>query len=450
MSISSRSVVQSTFAFLLVGFLALLGIVGMTLWLNERAQHYFDQAIEARDTRGAAVELRNAIQTAESGQRGFMVAGNEIYLALYDTSKTQSTRQLAELKRLLAPYRESDVAVERLTTILAEKFDEMDQIITLKRARYDDDALKLFQSNKGKALMDEANLFFLGIIRQADQRLTMGVSEQRESAGWLRLVSGLGAVVIVLVVGGAAFGLYRYARELKETRDEVRGLNEALEQRVSERTRDLVLANERSQVLLSEVNHRVANSLALVSSLVSLQAKQMGDAASKAALAETQDRIFAISLVHKRLYGSTNVRVVTLDEYLSGLLDHLKTSLRAEGQGVSLSYELDPVRLPIDASINLGVVVTEWVTNAFKYAYPEGAGEVRVRLRTLPEGDVQLSVEDDGVGRSENAPAKGTGLGSRIVTAMAASMKAKVDYKARQPGMLALLTFRPPPEEAAQ
>src|SRR5688572_27176378 len=102
MSISSRSVVRSTFAFLFIGFLALLGIVGMTLWLNERAQFYFGQAIEARDTRGAAVELRNAIQTAESGQRGFMVAGNEIYLSLYDLSRTQATRQLAELKRLLA------------------------------------------------------------------------------------------------------------------------------------------------------------------------------------------------------------------------------------------------------------------------------------------------------------------------------------------------------------
>lgn len=443
MSISSRSVVRSTFAFLFIGFLALLGIVGMTLWLNERAQVYFEQAIEARDTRGAAVELRNAVQTAESGQRGFMVAGNEIYLSLYDTSKTQATRQLAELKQLLAPYRESDVAVERLTSIIAEKFGEMDEIITLKRARHDADALALFQSNRGKALMDEANLFFLGIIRQADQRLTTGVAEQRENAGWLRLVSGLGALVIVVVVGGAAFGLVRYTRELRATRDEVNALNAELEQRVSDRTRDLVLARDRAQVLLSEVNHRVANSLALVSSLVSLQAKQMGDAASKAALAETQDRIFAISLVHKRLYGSKDVRTVTLDEYLAGLLDHLKSSLRSEGQGVTLSYSLDPVVLPTDASINLGVVVTEWVTNAFKYAYPEGRGEVRVALRSLADGQVELSVADDGVGRAEGAPAKGTGLGSRIVTAMASSMKATVDYQKREPGMVALLTFLP-------
>ena len=195
MPISSRAVVGSTFAFLAVGLLALLGIVGMTLWLGERAQVYFDQVIEARDTRGAAVELRNAVQTAESSQRGFLVTGNEIYLAPYDTAKAKAQRQLAELKRLLAPYPESAVPVERLTAIVAEKFDEMDQTITLKRARHDEEALAIFRTNRGKTLMDEANIFFSGIIRQADDRLTerrrraahqcrAGCGSCRRSARW--------------------------------------------------------------------------------------------------------------------------------------------------------------------------------------------------------------------------------------------------------------------------
>ena len=194
MSISSRAVVSSTFAFLAVGFLALFGIVGMTVWLGERAQVYFDQVIEARDTRGAAVELRNAVLTGESSQRGFMVTGNEIYLAPYDTAKAQAQRHLAELKRLLAPYPESAMPVERLTSIVGEKFGEMDETITLKRARHDAEAMAIFSSNRGKTLMDEANIFFSGIIRQADDRLTEGVAEQRTNAVWLRLVSALGAL----------------------------------------------------------------------------------------------------------------------------------------------------------------------------------------------------------------------------------------------------------------
>ncbi|MEO8759124.1 MAG: CHASE3 domain-containing protein [Devosia sp.] len=442
MPISSRSVMQSTFVFLVIGLVALLSIVATTFWLGERAQGYFNLAVEARDTRGAAVDLRNSMQTAEASQRGFLLTGNEIYLSPYDTAKTEGQRKLATLRQLLAPYPEAAVPVQRLTSLLADKFDELDQTITLKRARHDDEALAIMRTNKGKAISDEANVFFSGIVKFADDRLTAGVEEQRTNAGLLRLVSAIGGLVIIAVVGGAAFVLLRYTRELRMTRDEVNALNAELEQRVSERTVDLVASRDRAQVLLSEVNHRVANSLALVSSLVGLQSKAISDKAAKDALAETQDRIFAISLVHKRLYSSNDVRVVTLDEYLKGLLDHLQTSMRGDGQSTVLRYDLAPVQLGTDASINLGVVVTEWVTNAFKYAYPVGtAGEIRVRLRALPEGRAELVVEDDGVGRAEGAPAKGTGLGSRIVSAMAQGLGGTIAYEPRTPGTLARAIF---------
>ena len=441
MSISSRSVVRSTFAFLIVGFLALLVIVGTTYWLGERAQTYFDVAVEARDTRVAAVELRSSVQTAESSQRGFIVTGNEIYLAPYDTAKVQAQRHAAELETLLAAYPESATSMERLSAVVAEKFAEMDETITLKRARHDDEAMAIFRTNRGKTLMDEANIFFSGIIRQADQRLTAGVDEQRANANWLRLVTMLAGVVIIAVIAGAIFTIYRYTVELRTTRDEVTALNADLERRVAERTSDLTLARDRAEVLLKEVNHRVANSLALVSSLVALQSRSVTDPAAKAALVETQDRIFAVSLVHKRLYDSGDVRTVTLDEYLGTLLEHLKTSLRGEGQGVELAYTLEPLRLDTDLSINLGVVVTEWVTNAFKYAYPDGRGEVRVHLRQREGGAAELVVEDDGVGRADDAPAKGTGLGSRIVTAMAGGIGAKVEYQSRHPGTTARLVI---------
>jgi two-component sensor histidine kinase len=185
----------------------------------------------------------------------------------------------------------------------------------------------------------------------------------------------------------------------------------------------------------------VANSLAMVSSLVQLQSKSLADDAAKKALQETQDRIFAISLVHKRLYTTNEARSVTLDEYLTGLLDHLKTSLRSAGQGTMLSYQIAPVHLATDATINLGVVVTEWVTNAFKYAYPDGGGEIRVRLDELADGRVELVVEDDGIGRAPDAPVKGSGIGTRIVNAMAMSMGAEVSYEPRSPGTLARLRF---------
>ncbi|MER9357746.1 sensor histidine kinase [Mesorhizobium sp. M0514] len=178
---------------------------------------------------------------------------------------------------------------------------------------------------------------------------------------------------------------------------------------------------------------------------MNLQSKAVGDRASKDALAETQDRIFAISLVHRRLYGSSDVRSVDLDAYLTGLLDHLRTSMRSQVHGISLSYNIEPIDLETDTSINLGVVVTELVTNAFKYAYPDGVGEIRVRLSKLAGEQAELVVEDDGVGKADGAPAKGTGVGSRIIIAMCISLGAKIDYRNLQPGTAAHLVFSTKP-----
>lgn len=441
MPISTRFVVQTTIGLLAVGFATLLFIVGMTIWLGERAQVYFDEAIEARDTREAAVELRSAVQTAESSQRGFIVTNNEIYLAPYDSAKVLAQRQLDALKRSLASHPEMDTLLQRLSAVIGEKFNEMDLTISMKADRREAEAMALLRSNRGKALMDEANVFLSGIVRVADERLTEGVREQRANAWRLRWVSVIGAVVIVLVVGGVIATIAQYARENGLARDEVRLLNTSLEERVRRRTADVAQARDRAEVLLAEVNHRVANSLTLVAALVKLQAGALTDKAAKDALGEAHARILAISLVHKRLYSDGDVRFVALDEYLSSLLDHLETSMRHEGHGASLSYQLEPLKLRTDATVNLGVVVAEWVTNAFKYAYPDRRGEVRVRLRSLPDGRAELVVEDDGVGRSESGPAQGTGLGTRLVNGIAATMGAEIQYLARQPGTAARLAF---------
>jgi two-component sensor histidine kinase len=446
MPISGRFVVNSTIILLTVGFLALLAIIGATIWLGENAQHYAGQASLARDTRISAVELRSALQSAESSQRGFLVGGNEIYLAPYNSAKAHAQTQFERLKASLRPSAQADLIIKRLTDLTAEKFEEMDRTITFKSDLHDPEALAIFSSNRGKALMDEANVFLSSIIRSSDERLTTGIAEQRRNATWLRWVSAIGGLVIIVVVGGVTITVFRYAREIMQTRDEVQGLNAALEHRVRDRTADLIAARDKAELLLAEVNHRVANSLSMVAALVRLQSNAMNEPVAKEALKETQARIDAIASVHKRLYSSGDARFVELDEYLSGLLSNVETSMRNEGHGASLRYDLEPLKLKPDSSVNLGVIVTEWVTNAFKYAYPDRAGEVRVRLKRLADGRAELLVEDDGVGRGTDGVAKGSGLGTRIVNAMARTIGAEVEYIARHPGTGARLAFPSPAE----
>ena len=427
---------------LTIGFLALIVIVGTTIWLVERGNSLFEKSALQRTTRVVAVELRDHLRTAESSQRGFLLTGNQIYLAPYDTAKTRARQELDDLGQLIAPDAPNWAMLPRLSEAVGEKIVDMDSSIALKSAGRDVEAMALLQRNRGKALMDEINVFLYGAILIADENGTLNSAEQQRNASLLRWISAGAAVVIILVVFAVAFTVYRNGQDLKLARDEVRAINLSLEERVKTRTADLAMARERAEVLLAEVNHRVANSLQLVAVLVRMQLRSVTDPAAQDALRETQSRINAISLIHKSLYTSGDVTNVALHDYLGAMLRNLETAMRKDGHTAIVKCYLEPMSLPTDASVNLGVAVQELVTNAFKYAYPdEKTGEVRVRLKRLGDGKAELTVEDDGVGIATNTAHAGTGLGSKIIQTMASALQTRVEYTDRAPGTAARLVL---------
>jgi two-component sensor histidine kinase len=202
-------------------------------------------------------------------------------------------------------------------------------------------------------------------------------------------------------------------------------------------------------MLLQEMNHRVANSLQLISALIELQARKLPDEPARALLRQAAERVEAVSLVHRRLYTSQDVESVEMDSYLAGLVGELSraTSGGTEGPGV-IELACAKVRLETDRAVAAGLVVNELVTNALKYAYPGSQGTVRVILEQIgPGGMLRLIVEDDGVGFADDAPAAGSGLGSLIVTSMANTLRATVERDGSHAGTRMVLTM-PPHAEA--
>ncbi|MFO1151851.1 MAG: histidine kinase dimerization/phosphoacceptor domain -containing protein [Alsobacter sp.] len=199
--------------------------------------------------------------------------------------------------------------------------------------------------------------------------------------------------------------------------------------------REVREARDKAVLLLAEVNHRVANSLALAISLVRMQAAALQDSEAKAALAETQNRIAAIAKLHRSLYTSEDVRSVNLAAYLEGLAGELADTLTADGRTPALRLDLSPVQVPTDKAVSIGMVATELVTNAVKYAYPpETTGDVRLILRARDDGGFVLRVEDDGVGYGVAEPGQGSGLGSKIVGSLVRALKSDLRYERGSPG----------------
>lgn len=212
----------------------------------------------------------------------------------------------------------------------------------------------------------------------------------------------------------------------------MRQAKEAAEAEVrAARDRYAALAAER-EMLLREVNHRVGNSLQIIASLLHLQASSAGDDGVKAALTNAMGRVAAVAQVHRRLYTSHDLQAVMLDQYLEALLDDLRRS--AEGEKLTqLTLASEPIELDPDRAVAVGIIVNELVINAVKYAYPGGSGPIHVTLAR--SGDrIDLSVADEGIGLSD-APAPGsTGMGQRIVDAMALKLEARITYGRGRPG----------------
>jgi two-component sensor histidine kinase len=224
---------------------------------------------------------------------------------------------------------------------------------------------------------------------------------------------------------------------------EIRLAHAAAEAEVREsRDRFEKLARER-EVLIHEINHRIANSLQLVNAFLRLQSGAAGQAETKTALSNAMVRVNAVGHVHRQLYSGSDVREIDLGRYLEDLLVDLRKAFGKES-GAELSVSAEPIATTTDRAVSIGMMVTELVLNAAKYAYPAGeSGPVRVFCHAAPDGGLDLVVEDDGIGMSESAPAKGGGLGRRIVGMMGTKLRAEISQDPGHKGVRTRIRIPP-------
>jgi len=197
-----------------------------------------------------------------------------------------------------------------------------------------------------------------------------------------------------------------------------------------EREREAAL-NHAAQ-LLEELNHRVMNSLSMIGSIISLEARGLTDAACKAAFVRMRARIDAIANLYRGLTRTRSVDTVTAHSYLTALVQNVIASSNS-GDRLDIEFDIPDTPLSTRIAVPLGLIVNEWVTNSLKYAYKgRSDGRLGVTL-TVEGGTMSVSVWDDGPGIDPNARVD-SGLGQKLTDAFAAELDGRMEVSSSATG----------------
>jgi chemotaxis family two-component system sensor kinase Cph1 len=210
----------------------------------------------------------------------------------------------------------------------------------------------------------------------------------------------------------------------------LKDLNGQLTRLLQEQT----LLVEQKDYLIGEVNHRVQNSLQLVTSFLNLQTRAAASPEVRTTLEEARRRITAVALVHRRLYSGNETRSVDGARYIEELCTDTLAAMGAEW-AANLALDLAPVLIPTDKAVTLGLVLTELFININKYAYGGAAGPIEVRLYE-ERANFTLEVADRGSGNA--SPRRG--FGTRMIEGLVAQMGGVVTRLDNNPGLRLVLT----------
>jgi len=170
-------------------------------------------------------------------------------------------------------------------------------------------------------------------------------------------------------------------------------------------------------LLLKEIHHRAKNNLTIIQGLLQLQSNEVQDTRSRDALKDSQDRIASVSLIHSMLAYSEDLKKMDMAKYITSLAQRLLKSYRQENRDMELNIDVDDVYLDIEFMMPCGLILSELLTNAIKYAFPsETRGRLDVFFKQHEDGEFFFGVRDNGVGLPKGMKLEElTSLGMKIV-----------------------------------
>lgn len=218
---------------------------------------------------------------------------------------------------------------------------------------------------------------------------------------------------------------------LEQQQNEINDQNELLKKLVSEK-----------EWLLKEIHHRVKNNLQIIISLLNTQSQYLDNADAIAAIKNSQNRMYAMSLIHQQLYQPENLGKIDMSRYISDLVGYMKSSFDTAGR-IYFKIDNDPIQLDVVQAVPIGLILNEAISNAIKYAFPEGRkGTISISFKSGPDDHCSLFIADDGIGMQEQLPIDETpSLGMSLMQGLAEQLDATYELNSSDHGVSIDLRF---------
>lgn len=349
---------------------------------NSLADKYYDQMIRLQPLLGKNNEIKRDV-AYDIGQyyydkKQFIRSATQFEIALEEAALNNSANTIKDISLMLF---KTDSAIGNYVSAIRHlnKFRQLnDSIFNVTKVKQLHEVQAKYETEK-----KEQNIKLLEKESRLQQDKLLQASYTRN---WI-----LGGMALLLVIAGLMFHNIRLKQRTNKKLEIQQ--KEIEQQNVSLRH----LLNEKDW-LLKEIHHRVKNNLQLVMSLLNSQSVYINNEPALAAIHDSQHRVHAMSLIHQKLYGSGNVSTIDMPFYIRELASYLADSF-STGQRIRFEFALAPLEMDVSQAIPLGLILNEAITNAIKYAFPNGrTGIIFITLtKTAPDKCI-LSVSDNGIG----------------------------------------------------
>lgn len=409
---------------LFAAFALLVGVVVAAGYLVFENRRIGAGVLRSQQVISSLAQLLSLVQDAETGQRGYLLSGDPIYLAPYYKAMDRIAPTLAAIDGLTSDDPRQQVAIPRIRTLVAKKLEELAQTIAMMDRGDRDGALAILAGNTGKATMDEIRALITRMTEDSSRTLNGRLSDWTRNGDWLFAMLFGAVVLVILVTGLTVISARSYITALELARNQLREANESLEQRVQERTAEIQEANDEIQKFAYVVSHDLraplVNIMGFTNELDMIRAEyaalnHAGTAEPTAAparglpqidadFAESLDFIKQSTAKMDRLInavlrlarsGQRQFKYEPLD--MTAIVEGIATTLKHQVTAGNAEIVVEPLPPLTGDRLSVEQIFTNLLDNAVKYLDDARPGHIAVRGQ-VTRNLVRYDVEDNGRG----------------------------------------------------